>query len=125
MPAWNFKLTRQSIRNFGQTDIDTAIGDLDIKESLTLRGVSASTFVARRTGTVNDAVFDLIGDFNGDGVISDDNTVDNVDWVIWRDTLGSTTDLRADADDNGIIENADKSWWQANFGYTLTRIDVA
>jgi hypothetical protein len=125
LPAWNFKLTRQSIRSFGATDVDTAIGDLDIHESLTIRGVAGSTSVAWRTGTVNDAVFDLIGDFNGDGIISDDNSVDNVDFVIWRDTLGSTWDLRADADDNGIIENADKSWWQAKFGNVLTRIDVA
>ena len=53
----------------------------------------------------------LVGDYNGDEV------VDNGDYTIWRDTLGSTTDLRANGDDsNGIIDQSDYDAWRANFG---------
>lgn len=50
------------------------------------------------------------GDFDADG------KVDARDYVIWRDTLGSTTDLRADADGSLIISQADFIHWRNNFG---------
>lgn len=60
--------------------------------------------------------FDLVvllpGDFNGDGI------VDGGDYTLWRDTLGSTTDLQADADENGIVDEVDYAFWLANFGAT-------
>jgi predicted outer membrane repeat protein len=126
LPAWKYALTRE--RDFARypSDTDVSIGDLDIHETLILRGVSSSTSVAWRFGAQVDAVFDLIGDFNGDGISSaDDGNVDSVDWVIWRDTLGSTTDLRADADDNRVVNDMDRIWWRAKFGYTLTRLGIA
>jgi hypothetical protein len=40
--------------------------------------------------------------------------------VIWRDTNGSTTDLRANGDNTGasmgVIDQADYNFWRANFG---------
>ena len=50
------------------------------------------------------------GDFN-----SDDN-VDAADFTVFRDTLGSTTDLRADADVNGVIGLEDYQLWRNYFG---------
>ncbi|MEM9185106.1 MAG: sulfatase-like hydrolase/transferase [Planctomycetota bacterium] len=50
------------------------------------------------------------GDFNGDGV------VDAADYTVWRDTLGSTTDFRADADGNQLIDAQDYLAWRSNFG---------
>jgi GH35 family endo-1,4-beta-xylanase len=50
------------------------------------------------------------GDFNFDGV------VDAADYTVWRDTMGSTTDLRADADNNGIVDDGDYGAWVSNFG---------
>ena len=50
------------------------------------------------------------GDYNKNTV------VDAADYPIWRDTLGSTSDLRADGDDNGTIEQADYDFWRASFG---------
>lgn len=54
------------------------------------------------------------GDYNANG------TVDAADFVVWRDTLGSTTDLRANGDDTGlsmgVIDQADYAFWKANFG---------
>jgi probable HAF family extracellular repeat protein len=54
------------------------------------------------------------GDYNLNGV------VDAADYTIWRDTLGSTTDLRANGDDTGgsasVIDQADYAFWQSHFG---------
>ena len=57
------------------------------------------------------------GDYNGDGV------VDAADYTVWRDTLGSTTDLRANGDDTGtsagVVDEADYAVWRAHFGETV------
>ncbi len=50
------------------------------------------------------------GDFNSD------NRVDAADYTIYQDTAGSTTDLRADADGNGMIGPEDYSAWRGRFG---------
>jgi hypothetical protein len=56
----------------------------------------------------------LPGDYNGDGVVN------AADYTVWRDTLGSTTDLRANGDNNGAsagkIDQADYDLWKTNFG---------
>ena len=52
----------------------------------------------------------LVGDYNGDGAIN------AADYTIWRDTLGSSTDLRADGDNNTIIDQLDYAVWTAKFG---------
>ena len=55
------------------------------------------------------------GDYNHNGV------VDAADYTIWRDTLGSTTDLRANGDDSGAsmnrIDQADYLVWKNKFGH--------
>ena len=50
------------------------------------------------------------GDYNKNSV------VDAADYVVWRDTLGSTTDLRADGIADGTIDQADYDFWRAHFG---------
>jgi hypothetical protein len=56
----------------------------------------------------------LVGDYNGDG------KVDAADYTVWRDTFGSTTDLRANGDNtgasSGVIDQADYLAWVQNFG---------
>lgn len=56
----------------------------------------------------------VAGDYNGNGI------VDAADYTVWRDTLGSTTDLRANGDDTGasagVIDDADYVFWKTNFG---------
>lgn len=56
----------------------------------------------------------LPGDFNADG------TVDAADYTVWRDTVGSTSDLRANGDDSGasagVIDSADYEIWTSHFG---------
>ena len=54
------------------------------------------------------------GDYGGDGI------VDAADYTIWRDTLGSTVDLRANGDiagaSAGKIDQADYNFWKSHFG---------
>lgn len=58
----------------------------------------------------------VAGDYNGNGI------VDAADYTIWRDTLNSTTDLRANGDDTGtsmgVIDQADYAFWKSRFGAT-------
>jgi hypothetical protein len=54
----------------------------------------------------------LTGDYNKNG------TVDAADYVIWRGTLNSTTDLAADGNANLVIDDGDYSVWKSSFGAT-------
>ena len=66
--------------------------------------------------TVTPAQF---GDFNADG------RTDAADYTVWRNTLGSTTDLRANGDDTGasegVIDEADYAVWKEYFGWHKPR----
>ncbi len=53
------------------------------------------------------------GDFNSD------DRIDAADYTIYQDTAGSTTDLRADADGNGVIGPEDYTTWRDRFGISL------
>ena len=55
----------------------------------------------------------LPGDYNFNGI------VDAADFNVWRDTLNSISDLRADGDGNGVVDAADYQVWVANFGQIL------
>jgi hypothetical protein len=67
-------------------------------------------------GAFESVVPQLAGDYNGDDV------VDAADYTVWRDTLGSTSDLRANGDNTGagagVIDQADYTAWLNNFGMT-------
>lgn len=52
----------------------------------------------------------LFGDYNRS------RTVDAADYIVWRKTVGSTIDLRADGSSNGVIDANDHTVWKANFG---------
>jgi hypothetical protein len=72
-----------------------------------------ATFARIVNGRIDIGAFEsLAGDYNVNGA------VDAVDYALWRNTLGSTTDLRADGDGDGRISNADVLVWRANFGRT-------
>ncbi len=73
-------------------------------------GTQTQDFTALRSGLS----FGLTGDFNADGI------VDAADYLVWRNTLGSTTDLRANGDNTGdsqdVIDGADYLVWKNNYG---------
>lgn len=52
----------------------------------------------------------ISADFNGDGAVN------LADYTLWRDTLGSTTDLRADATGDDLVGPEDYQRWVAEFG---------
>lgn len=50
------------------------------------------------------------GDYNSDG------RVDLADYTIWRDSLGSSTQLAADGNGNDMIDSGDYTVWKQQFG---------
>ncbi|MEM9754206.1 MAG: hypothetical protein AAF916_12610, partial [Planctomycetota bacterium] len=60
-----------------------------------------------------------VGDYNGDG------SVDAGDYTVWRDTLGSTTDLAADGDGDAEITLADYGVWQTNYAPAGSSMGIA
>jgi hypothetical protein len=56
----------------------------------------------------------LPGDYNFDGI------VDAADYTVWRDTLGSSTDLRSDCNASGMVDANDYDFWKSRFGNVLS-----
>lgn len=54
----------------------------------------------------------LPGDYNRD------DSVDEDDYILWRNTFGSTELLDADGNDDGIVDAADYVVWRDHFGAT-------
>jgi hypothetical protein len=82
------------------------------RDQLTFRVVFKNTTIS--AVVVADLTPFQPGDYNGDGV------VDTADYVVWRNTLGSTSELAADGTGNGIIDEGDWVIWRQNFGETIT-----
>lgn len=99
---------------------DVPIGFLDPNQPLNLLN---SLAIRMNRGTRIDNILveydvamppeELVGDYNGDEV------VDAADYTVWRDTLDSTEDLRADGDESGTVGPEDYDLWKTNFGNTL------
>jgi hypothetical protein len=92
----------------GKIDFTGFYGDYE----LTIDGQTYDLELAK-----GDTLYSLVvapGDYNTNGV------VDAADYTLWRDTLGSTDDLRADGNGNKSIDAADYAVWKSNFGTTYS-----
>jgi hypothetical protein len=124
LPAWRFTLTLD--RGSNATDTDVAYGDLDVKNSVTIRGVQGRTSVAWMAG-IADKVFDLLGDYNNDGE-ADYGGVSAADYTIWQNQNGASGGLEqfsADGDDDGDVDADDYDVWAANYGHALDLVDLS
>jgi GH35 family endo-1,4-beta-xylanase len=103
LAQWNTQLTATADAH-GVIQFNGYFGDYQ----LTANGKSYALSLVK--GATNYSVGALSGDYNSDGV------VDAADYTIWRDTLGSTADLRADGNGNYRIDVADYGVWLSHFG---------
>jgi hypothetical protein len=60
-----------------------------------------------------------VGDFNHDGIAN------LADYTVWRDTLGSTTEIAADASGNSVVDADDYAIWKQHFGNTTIPLTSA
>ncbi len=131
LPAWEFKLTldRESYGGGSSTDTSVEFGDLDISDSLTIRGVRSDlTTVAWEDPTECDVVFDLLGDYTGDGFLSaDDGDVGGPDFIAWQQQEGASGGVgvfSADGDDDGDVDSYDLDIWSMHSDNTLDIWDI-
>jgi GH35 family endo-1,4-beta-xylanase len=102
---WDTQLTAV-VGADGTISFDGFWGDYE----LTVGGVTYDLTLSK-----NDLLYSLVvapGDYNGDG------TVDAADYSVWRDTFGSSDDLRADGNGDGVVDDGDYGVWKALFGTT-------
>src|SRR4051812_30948724 len=92
-------------------------GKLTLSSGATL-GVIGSN--ALSIGRENQVYYPVAGDYN------ENTVVDAADYVLWRDTLGSSSDLRADGNANNAIDQGDYDYWRSHFGNVVRggEIDV-
>jgi hypothetical protein len=103
MSQWTTDVTLP-VNSDGTVDFTGFYGDYDVT-------VAGQTYhMSLDKGTSSYSVVVHTGDYNGDGV------VDAADYLVWRSTIGSTTDLRADGNGNGVIDSADYAVRTSLFG---------
>ncbi|MCC7475466.1 MAG: hypothetical protein IT425_08730 [Pirellulales bacterium] len=79
---------------------------------------------ANLTSTIGSANYpanltQLPWDYNANG------TVDAADYIVWRKTFGSTTDLGADGNNGKLVEEDDYAFWRGRFGDSAGSFDGA
>jgi hypothetical protein len=113
LPAWEFILTLERTADDNEIELDISQGDLEVTESLVIRGIADLTRVAWPADAMPDKVFELIGDYDDDGYSN--RNVDQSDYAVWAAGL-----LAADGDDDGDVDDDDYDIWVEHFGNSLT-----
>lgn len=90
--------------------LDVAVQDGEL--NLSFAGPPAGNWAVSSVSMAPTTPPGLAGDYNGDG------RVDLADYSVWRDTLGSTTELAADGNENDVIDAGDYTVWKEHFGDT-------
>lgn len=123
---YDYTVTNNAYKHISFTlDQGILTGTPDLTQPFNFRvghGVGGFGFDANNVVRLDNVLIQTItpvmvaGDYNGNGI------VDAADYTIWRDTLGSTTDLRANGDTTGasatVIDQADYTFWKSHFGAT-------
>jgi GH35 family endo-1,4-beta-xylanase len=107
LAQWNTQLTATADAS-GAIHFNGYFGDYE----LTAAGKSYDLSLIK--GAANFSIGASVGDYNGDGLVN------AADYTVWRDTLGSATDLRADGNGNGIIDAGDCNTWTTHFGQSFS-----
>jgi GH35 family endo-1,4-beta-xylanase len=103
LDAWTTPTQNLLVGPDGTIDFTGYYGDYEIT-------IGSQTFdLSLLKGTQLYSLVVVPGDYNGDG------TVNAADYVVWRDTIGSADDLRADGNGNLIIDSGDYDVWRARF----------
>ncbi|MEO0529989.1 MAG: hypothetical protein AAF266_05345 [Planctomycetota bacterium] len=103
-PRYRYGLVRESDTEPGWVPGDTGLVDHLFLLFGLVESIDADFFADRVFPALED------GDFNFDGVVN------AADYTVWRDTVGTASDLSADADLDGDIDATDLALWRANFG---------
>src|SRR5262245_53026718 len=104
LDAWTTPMQNLMVGADGTIDFTGFYGDYEIK-------VGTQTFdLSLLKGTPAYSLVIAAGDYDGSG------TVDAADYTVWRKTLGSTDDLRADGNGNLVIDDGDYNIWKSAFG---------
>ena len=102
---WDTQLSAVPVGADGTINFNGFWGDYELKINNQIIG----TFTLNK-GTTQYSVVIAPGDYNGDHV------VDAQDYLVWRLTDGSTTDLRADGNGDRVIDANDYDIWKSRFG---------
>jgi hypothetical protein len=102
----------------GDTNQDGVVASADASLGGDVNGDGAAngTDVSIINGLVGDSLVarNKLGEYSNRGDYSDDEIVSEIDFLLWRTTFGSTTDLRADGSGNGQVDAADYGVWRDN-----------
>ena len=104
LDSWTTPTQNLTVGADGKVDFTGYYGDYEVT-------IGGKTFpLSLVKGTPAYSVVTAPGDYNGDGIVN------AADYTIWRQTLGSTTDLRADGNGDLVIDAGDYNIWSSNFG---------
>ncbi len=104
MDEWDTDLQDLIVNADGTIDFNGFYGDYEI----TIDGQTYDLQLAK--GDTQYSLVIAAGDYNANG------SVDAADYTVWRDTLGSVDDLRADGNGNGVVDDDDFAEWRTLFG---------
>lgn len=90
--------------------IYTNIGNEDptLRFEYHVPGTDVNSFIELPIQYVSGGV--VPGDYNGDGFVN------AADYVVWRNSLGSDTNLAADGNGNDVVDTGDYTYWKQRFG---------
>jgi GH35 family endo-1,4-beta-xylanase len=107
--GWTTQLSNVVVGADGMINFTGFWGDYELK--IGTQTIGALTL---NKGTSAYSLVVAPGDYNGDHVVN------AADYVVWRSTLGSTSDLRADGNGDRAITDADYNVWRSKLGTSYT-----